>query len=1309
MEFDQILTIFGGTLYTDDFHMDFNQASEAIDDLEKNDAFATSVWVPLLRGLVCAARGDSGSCKKYLESVNITVTDDQSSLLGSRIDYYKLYCLQLSKLSPSFQTRQSQHGHLATLTEARLEIYKRVKLLRTPAQDPERSPVQVSEFFILGVIEILANGVETGRRNHPAYPARLLPRPDKGLRLGRYVNARKDAGLDTLARYLQIVEIESRFGYHNEASSEAKDLVTSLKQEYVDDDIGLGMIAMRQGDAILAPPFTNPVLLNLVVEGAIEGWSIHDWDSETMQYKLQRSSQADLYYEQASDLFQRAQCARGEAAISLRMGCVSLAEAIEARKLLNEPRKVSELNNAYEKLQHAHTRFQGDCNNQLMTTAHMIIISIIRGEHTSAISQSTQMGRVCKDLDNLVTAQFLGSLLLRVARMLQATYSATDDAICCCRCARRCLEEAGDAFFRFHTYLAEINAYIAVGDGPGALTLFDDGTEAKRLAGEVIHNLLKESSGYEHRLLTVMAASLSQTWASFAMSLSSSARIASVLVTQSLSDALVETATAISTGLDTEKTTTPIPSSSKTSLPPLHIKREDLVYAVECDKLYKSFLHAQSEYFRHQENANVEAAEYCLLEFIENCKISDARPQLIHILIVIAYFGLGDTLGAKSWLLGAIRTDLGGTASPSGAFYSSGLFTQGWIPETDFDSEHLCTAIGLVCMAGDWVVGNTILGIVQERHPRLIDIKSIPNDPGRWIYMTQVGSILDHSGRQKEAFAWYLKALEDTERLRSGLSDHSSRVGMRSRSWTRFLYDGLIRLCLDFDTCKSNTNTLNSWELRESSWQNQALAFLEQGLAGALIDFMEADSSYHEGLEALRKADKIKRLNTELKSTSHAIPKTKRQLEQRDRNETRLKKMISSFTSSEEDRMDKVEALIRDTRLKVDTSILFQSLSSEHVALCIWASEEGLVTFAVTRDGIQLIHRNSAIRAKDLTNHVLQYVQCFRRKPSHGDPIPEKAVSKAELNIRSENLSQILIEPIKKVLYGKTHIVFVPFPGLQSFPLSTLWLNGKELVFSHAVSQAPSLQFLARAMQRTLNPTREACFIANSHEGSRRREFNPMSTYCALASAEMWSTTITNGQDLDNKSFADKLRAYDIVHVGTHGTQSEVSPMRSAISFKHDFKVIDLIGLDSKASLVIFAACLSGLGRTTVGNDVLGFSHAVLQSGARAYMGALWSVSDWATMVLMYTFHKQLASIDFDGSIAQAWRRAQVLVHNQTRHETIKTLEEIQGKCKRRPEALSFKDRHIQRLINNLRTEDSEMLLDHPFYWSPFILIGLVN
>lgn len=71
-------------------------------------------------------------------------------------------------------------------------------------------------------------------------------------------------------------------------------------------------------------------------------------------------------------------------------------------------------------------------------------------------------------------------------------------------------------------------------------------------------------------------------------------------------------------------------------------------------------------------------------------------------------------------------------------------------------------------------------------------------------------------------------------------------------------------------------------------------------------------------------------------------------------------------------------------------------------------------------------------------------------------------------------------------------------------------------------------------------------------------------------------------------------------------------------------RIIDLAQVKSSLALIAFATSLSGLGQATVGNDILGFSYAVLEAGTTAYMGTFVDV-------------RRCGEDDLDGSVVQEY------------------------------------------------------------------------
>jgi CHAT domain-containing protein len=97
------------------------------------------------------------------------------------------------------------------------------------------------------------------------------------------------------------------------------------------------------------------------------------------------------------------------------------------------------------------------------------------------------------------------------------------------------------------------------------------------------------------------------------------------------------------------------------------------------------------------------------------------------------------------------------------------------------------------------------------------------------------------------------------------------------------------------------------------------------------------------------------------------------------------------------------------------------------------------------------------------------------------------------------------------------------------------------------------------------------------------------------------------------------------------------------------------------ADLVVLSACETGLGKEVKGEGLVSLTRAFMYAGTPSVVASLWKVADLSTAELMTRFYRHLK----DGKLskAEALRQAQ--------------LELIQ-----------------------------EGRFDHPYFWSPFVLIG---
>ena len=132
--------------------------------------------------------------------------------------------------------------------------------------------------------------------------------------------------------------------------------------------------------------------------------------------------------------------------------------------------------------------------------------------------------------------------------------------------------------------------------------------------------------------------------------------------------------------------------------------------------------------------------------------------------------------------------------------------------------------------------------------------------------------------------------------------------------------------------------------------------------------------------------------------------------------------------------------------------------------------------------------------------------------------------------------------------------------------------------------------------------------------------------------------------ELDQLAASGELGRFGFIHLATHGVIDEAVPARSAViltqtglpdpleqvlNHKPVFDGRLLVreiqhAWELKAELVTLSACETALGRDAGGEGFVGFTQALLMSGARSVCLSLWKVDDTATALLMQRFYANL-------------------------------------------------------------------------------------
>ena len=178
-----------------------------------------------------------------------------------------------------------------------------------------------------------------------------------------------------------------------------------------------------------------------------------------------------------------------------------------------------------------------------------------------------------------------------------------------------------------------------------------------------------------------------------------------------------------------------------------------------------------------------------------------------------------------------------------------------------------------------------------------------------------------------------------------------------------------------------------------------------------------------------------------------------------------------------------------------------------------------------------------------------------------------------------------------------------------------------------------------------------------------------------------WEGTALLNQDFTLKKLkAERAKTpYGIVHLATHAEFTSGAVSQSYIQFwdqRLNLNQLQDLGLKNPpVQLLVLSACRTALGDTKA---EMGFAGLAVQSGSKAAIASLWSVSDTSTLLLMQEFYRQLKPATVK---ADALRAAQ--------NEMIQHPERIRARARN------------QRL--NLGADEN---LAHPFHWAAFTLIG---
>jgi CHAT domain-containing protein len=176
------------------------------------------------------------------------------------------------------------------------------------------------------------------------------------------------------------------------------------------------------------------------------------------------------------------------------------------------------------------------------------------------------------------------------------------------------------------------------------------------------------------------------------------------------------------------------------------------------------------------------------------------------------------------------------------------------------------------------------------------------------------------------------------------------------------------------------------------------------------------------------------------------------------------------------------------------------------------------------------------------------------------------------------------------------------------------------------------------------------------------------------------------GSEVSRARLASDLRGYAVLHFACHGFIDPEFPQRSGLALSASpedagwFTIGDALELDLDANLVVLSACETARGEPKAGEGVESLARAFLDAGARAVVASLWQVGDWAAAETMQGFYE--GALERGLPPARALREAKLALRR------------------------SMAVRGVG-VVSPGVAAPPMLECGHPFFWAPFIHVGL--
>ena len=239
-------------------------------------------------------------------------------------------------------------------------------------------------------------------------------------------------------------------------------------------------------------------------------------------------------------------------------------------------------------------------------------------------------------------------------------------------------------------------------------------------------------------------------------------------------------------------------------------------------------------------------------------------------------------------------------------------------------------------------------------------------------------------------------------------------------------------------------------------------------------------------------------------------------------------------------------------------------------------------------------------------------------------------------------LYEKLLKPLEAFI-GKRNLVIVPVGVAHYVPFHALHNGESYVVETREVVYTPSATVWQTLSMKSARELKNALLIGFADERI------PLVNQEIKALEKIFKTSESFTDEMATFSaYIENAPDFDVLHLACHGQFRPENPLFSSLHLADGFVTVrDVYSQKLKAEVVTLSACETGLNKIFAGDEILGLARGFLSALASSLILSLWTVNDGATTELMKHFYTEMQN---GKTAAAALRKAQCNFIRQNFH-----------------------------------------------------------